>query len=346
MRADKTMPIDNDVLRLALSQLQTRRHRDAAVLLERRRGVYEELPALRALDGALYGTMLKLLQLPKDDDAIEWQLAALRDENLKLQSERTALLIENGYPADYLDEIIQCRDCRDTGYSGSRLCDCLLQLCAAEGKKRVSYLLDLKEQTFERFRLDLYSDTPDDQHPISPKKNASRALSSCRIYAESFTEKSGNLLMSGSPGLGKTFLSAAIAGVVASKGYSVVYDSVPTVIAEMESEKFDRRNKSDGSYRYENCDLLILDDLGAEMQTPFSLSALYVIINGRIIENRATVINTNLTMDELVKRYGPALSSRLRGMYQIILFFGEDIRPLLARENETGKGRRNEDINY
>ena len=46
----------------------------------------------------------------------------------------------------------------------------------------------------------------------------------CRDYAYEFSPRSGNLLLSGDPGLGKTFLSACIARVVSETGHSVVYD--------------------------------------------------------------------------------------------------------------------------
>ena len=76
------------------------------------------------------------------------------------------------------------------------------------------------------------------------------------------------------------------------------------------------------------CDLLILDDLGTEMTTAFVQSALYQIINGRLLERRATILSTNLRLEELGRRYSPQIASRLEGEYQILPFFGEDIRKL------------------
>ena len=78
--------------------------------------------------------------------------------------------------------------------------------------------------------------------------------------------------------------------------------------------------------RCESCDLLILDDLGTEMTTSFVQSALYQMVNGRMIAGRSTIISTNLAPEELGQRYGAAILSRIEGGYEILPFFGEDIR--------------------
>ena len=73
-------------------------------------------------------------------------------------------------------------------------------------------------------------------------------------------------------------------------------------------------------------DLLIIDDLGTELMTSFVHSAMYQIVNTRLITGKKTVISTNLSPDELGRRYGAPVLSRLQGEYQMLLFFGEDIR--------------------
>ena len=97
----------------------------------------------------------------------------------------------------------------------------------------------------------------------------------------------------------------------------------------MEEEKF-RPEDSPGARedveRYMQCDLLIMDDLGSEMVTSFVQSALYQIVNTRLLESKATIINTNLTPQEIAQRYSPQIASRLTGEYQVLVFFGEDIR--------------------
>ena len=140
-----------------------------------------------------------------------------------------------------------------------------------------------------------------------------------------------HLLLYGPPGLGKTFLSACIARVVSEHGFSVVYDTAVNIFAQFETQKFSRdeddtREARDGTRRYLGCDLLILDDLGSEMTTPFVQSALYQLLNTRLTGGNRTIISTNLTPDDIRRRYTPQLASRLEGEYHMLRFFGEDIR--------------------
>ena len=136
-----------------------------------------------------------------------------------------------------------------------------------------------------------------------------------------------NLFLYGNPGLGKTFLSACIARTVSEQGYSVVYDTAGSIFARFEDQKFARDMEArDETRRYLNCDLLIVDDLGCELTTPFVQSALYTLINTRLSANKHTIISSNLTMDEVARRYSPQIASRLEGEYQALHFFGQDIR--------------------
>ena len=82
-----------------------------------------------------------------------------------------------------------------------------------------------------------------------------------------------------------------------------------------------------------NCDLLIVDDLGTEMTTSFVQSALYQIVNGRLMAGKQTIISTNLSPEEIGRRYSEQILSRIEGEYQVLLFFGEDIRRL-TKERE------------
>ena len=159
-----------------------------------------------------------------------------------------------------------------------------------------------------------------------------RNYQECKQYAESFAAPgSGNLLLTGPPGLGKTFLSAAIAREVSGDGWSVVYDTATHIFQRFEDRKFGREEgeEAEGDVtRVLTCDLLILDDLGTEMTTAFVQSALYQIINSRLMERRPTILSTNQKVAELGGRYGAQTASRIEGEYQILTFFGQDIRVL------------------
>ena len=192
-------------------------------------------------------------------------------------------------------------------------------------------MLNLGTQSFETFSLEWYSPHDDRNLGISARENMEWIYQTCRQFAENFEPDSESLLLTGDPGLGKTFLSAAIAREVSSVGWSVVYDTAAHIFDRFEARKFGREDgeaiQSDVS-RVMNCDLLILDDLGTEMTTSYVQSALYSIVNGRLLEHQATILSTNLKIEELARRYSPQIASRIEGEYQILPFFGEDIRKL------------------
>lgn len=192
-------------------------------------------------------------------------------------------------------------------------------------------MLDLGNQSFETFSLAWYSEAGSPELGISPRENMDWIYRTCRRYAAGFGPGSGSLLLTGDPGLGKTFLSAAVAREVSGDGWSVVYDTAVHIFDRFEARKFGREAGEEIEADVErvlDCDLLILDDLGTEMTTPFVQSALYSIVNGRILGRRATILSTNLKLDELARRYTAQTVSRIEGEYQILPFFGEDIRKL------------------
>ena len=324
------MAYDGRLMRRALARFDEDKQRRAENFRARERAVYTKCPRIGEIDRELSHTMAKIIAsgLRRGADprpAIE----ALREENLNLQQEKRLLLTQLGLPADYLEEKPACPRCNDTGFLGSAVCACLRSYYVREQNKELSGLLDLGSQSFETFDFDYYSPLPDSELGISPRANMERVYDVCQDYAHEFSPKSGNLLLSGGTGLGKTFLSASIARVVSAGGHSVVYDTAGHIFSQFEAAKFRRDDGgSEDADRCMKCDLLILDDLGTEMTTAFVQSALYQIVNGRLMEKRATIISTNLAPEEIGSRYGRSVLSRLEGDYEILPFFGEDIRRL------------------
>ena len=292
---------------------------------------YARVPRLREIDRLLRATMAQAAQaaFAQGGDPTEL-LEQARRENLLLQQERAeleALYFEEGY----LDESPICEHCGGSGYVGSAMCECLRELCRQEQKKELTFL-NVGRESFDQFRLDYYPDREDPKFGVNIRTIMEKTYQTCRRYAQSFSERSVNLLFSGDTGLGKTFLSACIARTVADNGYSVMYESAGHLFSKLERAKFygddQARKESD---RYFSCDLLIVDDLGTEMPGQFTTAALYGLINDRILAGKPTIISTNLTIDEVEKRYSRQIASRLRGSYQRVVFVGEDIRVLKNR---------------
>ena len=249
----------------------------------------------------------------------------IRQENLALQQEREALITAHFEPG-YLDETPVCDHCGGTGYVGANMCGCLMELCRQEQRKELTFL-NAGNESFQQFRLEYYPDRIDPQQGVNIRAVMARTFEVCRRYAHEFSQKSGNLLFSGDTGLGKTFLSACIARTVADRGYSVMYESAGHLFSRLERAKFsgDEQARREAE-KYTACDLLIIDDLGTEMGGQFTTSALYGLINDRILSGKATIISTNLNSADLEKRYSPAIASRLRGEFTRLAFLGEDIR--------------------
>lgn len=329
------MSYDPNVLRRAVDRLEGERLARSDRLARLKARAYFEQPRLARLDRELQGTMARLAaQALRRGESSAEAVRAIRDENLDLQREREVLLGAMGLPADALDDKPACAACGDTGWQGAKMCGCLKKLCTEEQIRELSKLLDLGEQSFDAFRLDYYSQTPWPGRGTSPRENMEFVHEVCLSYARKFGKfPIKNLFLSGEPGLGKTFLSACIARTVSEEGHSVVYDTAGNVFAQFEAKKFQRdsadgREARDETRRYLNCDLLILDDLGSELTTQFTQSALYELVNTRLVGGRHTVISSNLSMEEAARRYSPQIASRLEGEYHILHFFGDDIRLL------------------
>ena len=327
------MAYDGRIMQRALARFDEDKQRRGAQLEQRRRTAYARAPRLAEIDTELRGTMSRIISsaLARGTDPLP-AIRVLRDENLQLQRERVQLLASLGYPADWLEEKPACTQCGDTGYVQGGVCPCLRAYYAREQLAELSRLLPLGEDSFETFSFDWYDSTVQPAFGVSPRENMERNFDVCRDYAYQFDRGGGNLLLSGGTGLGKTFLSACIARVVSENGFSVVYDTAASVFSRFEDAKFRRDDGgSEDADRCMKCDLLILDDLGTEMTTAFVQSALYQLLNGRLLAGKSTIISTNLDPDQIGRRYSAQIMSRLEGEFELLPFTGQDIR-LLKRE--------------
>lgn len=332
------MAQDAKIMASALRRFQADREAREREREGRVRAVFRRLPRLEVIERELQSTAARIvLAAFSDEGDPDRAMEELERANLALQRERAELLVGAGYPYDYLDEKPACPACQDSGFlPGGEACRCLLAYYAREQNRRLSRLLDLGSQSFDTFSFDWYSGQVWDQYGRSPLENMEMIREICGNYAHTFGPRSGNMLFTGAPGLGKTFLSACIAREVSDLGFSVVYDTASHVFQRFECEKFGRESEPEESAqadvrRYLQCDLLIMDDLGTEMRTDFVQAAFYRIVNDRLLHRRKTVLSTNLTLEDIARRYGDAVLSRLQGEYQTLVFFGDDIRLLKRR---------------
>ena len=325
------MALDGKLLARAKDVLQEKRRSNEVKLARRQENVYARAPRVPSLDMRIKETMAELLKasLTPDNESL---FEEIRLKNIELQAQRENEIIRAGFPGGYLDDEYSCQKCRDTGYNGSEICSCLAELYSIEQRKSLSSLFRLGDETFDSFDLSYYDDAPAPDTAISPRRAMDIIYETCVEYARKFGSKSMNLFFNGAPGLGKTFLSACIARVVAENGYSVVYDTSSSLFAKFEDVRFQRADDPDEARsevkRRLECDLLILDDLGTELTMAFTVSTLYEIINTRLVNGKKTIVSSNLTISELRQRYSGQIMSRLEGDYQVLTFRGDDIRKL------------------
>ena len=323
------MAYSTDVVRRARERLAQARDDRERENREHLRIAYEQQPRLKEIDRLLRMTMAKAACSVFSGGDAKTLMERAKNENLSLQRERKQI-IETCFEEGFLDETPICPTCSGMGYVGSTMCSCLAELCRQEQKKELTFLSAGRE-SFDQFRLDYYSDKPDPSG-LSPRTIMEKTYRSCRSYAMGFSMKAGNLLFSGNTGLGKTFLSACIARSVADQGFSVVYESAGHLFQTLEKARFESNEENRrAAAKYADCDLLIVDDLGTELPGQFVTAALYSLVNDRLLESRPTIISTNLSSEDLARRYNPQIASRLRGSYKRIAFVGDDIRLLKSK---------------
>ena len=325
------MAYSKDVLRRARQRLQQAKADRESENLQNLQTAYRELPRIKEIDMLLRRSMALAAQavFSQGGDA-KLAMDEVKQANLALQQEREQLVTEH-FGEGFLDESPICSLCGGSGYIGSAMCECLQELCRQEQKKEVALLASNTER-FEKFRLDYYPGQVDSRYGASPRVIMERNLNICRKYAYSFGSGSGNLLFVGGTGLGKTFLSACIAAVVADRGYSVAYESAQHLFSKLEKNRFNPDDQSREQVEaLESCDLLIIDDLGTEMPGNFVTAALYNLLNDRLLAGKSMIISTNLNVEEAARRYSPQIASRLQGSFRALTFVGEDIRVIKNR---------------
>ena len=253
--------------------------------------------------------------------SVKERLEKLKEENLKYQSEFDSILASCGLTREDIKPKFTCPVCEDTGFDKGVMCKCFKELLKREAFEKLNEISPLKVSRFEDFSLDYYRVLPEKQ-----RMQMEKAFEYIKAYAENFNLNSESLLFKGGTGLGKTHLSLAIAGKAIERGYGVVYGSAQSFASMIEKERFIDSETDDTASTLISADLLIIDDLGAEFQSPYVTSVIYNIIDSRVMKSAPTIISTNLSLEELNKKYSERLVSRMLGSYSVINFYGRDIR--------------------
>ena len=299
-------------------------------LEERRKEIYARLPVVRQLEAEIAERSVACAKkLLEGDKSV---LDRLKEDLRDLREQKALIIRAAGYPDDYLELHYRCPDCRDTGLIDGRKCHCFLQ---AQMKllHAQSNLEDvLERENFKALSYEYYDDTEIlPQLGITNAAYMRRVVAGCREFVRDFDKKHDNLLFTGSTGVGKTFLTNCIARELMDDFHSVIYLTASDLFDVFSRNKFDYDNAEDMKDMYRfilDCDLLIIDDLGTELNNSFTSSQLFYCINERMNMSRSTIISTNLTLARLRDSYTDRVTSRIMSGYRIIHLYGGDIRLL------------------
>ncbi len=321
------MAYSKETYKKAEQELAQRRNRALAEREDRHRIAVESVPEILETEERMSAAGLATIKALGMGavDAKEY-IRKLSEINLNAQAQRRMFLKKAGFPEDWLDVHYSCPKCEDKGFVNGIMCDCFKDLLKSLEYEKLCSKLPVGSCRFDNFKLDYYPDGAG----TSPRRRMESVLNYCKTYATDFSRRSPSLLLYGKTGLGKTHLSLAVAGKAVESGYGVIYTSAQNLFNKLEKEKFGR---SDGNTEEAilDCDLLIIDDLGAEFTTQFTVSALYNIINSRELEGKPTIISTNLTPEQLTSTYSERIASRILSNFVMLYFDGSDIRQIKTR---------------
>lgn len=328
------MPIKNHQYNSILREYDARRLKTHRETMARREKLYAEIPRLKELDDAIAHGSVESAKLSLFGDPTA--LLSLRAKNEALSAEKKALIAANGYPEDYLDPHYLCTDCCDTGFIGREKCHCFQQAIVDMLYSQSNVRQAIRRENFDVFSYDYYPDDYIDASvKMTPLENIHRVVTCARQFIADFDRVPGNLLIYGNTGVGKTFLTNCIARELILTGHTVIYLTAFELFEILERWKFSRPDSTQEEEYSEtanqfahirDCDLLIIDDLGTELNNTFITSQLYQCINERLLASRATIISTNLSFEQLKNNYSERIFSRITGSYTFLKIVGEDIR--------------------
>lgn len=306
----------------------------------RKEKYYDLYPKLQELDEEISSLTLKCARLlvkgksldHENDDRLNKKdlIESFKKDHLNAVEKKKKFLLDKKIPLNYKEPLYKCSDCEDTGYiEDGTMCHCYKQ-------KLTTYLYDMSnihknmlEENFENFNIKVFSKEVNEKYGLSPRDNMKRIYNNVKAMCDGIIETNG-IIFSGSTGQGKTYLCNCIAKYMIEKNQVVLYQTSINLVERIRDYKMSMAKDMDigrsNYYQIFDADVLIIDDLGTELNNSFVNSELFNIINERMIAKKLTVISTNLSDEQLKNTYSDRISSRLMYNYDHFLFFGDDLR--------------------
>ncbi len=322
------MALSNEQYDALMRQYNHKQARNNQIVSYRTDEVYSAIPALSQLDEEVSKVSISSITAIFEGQDIAEAAANSKRKLAALKEKRAAMLEAAGFPADYLEPPYDCPDCKDTGFINGKRCHCFKQAAINIVYKQSNISTILSKENFDRFNLNVYDDNYfEGNSDVSARATAQIALERAQNFVQNFKTNGGNLLLLGQTGCGKTFLSNCIAKALLDQGVSVIYFTAFELFKVFEEQTF-KKNSSVEELNNQifDCDLLIIDDLGTEFQNSFTTARLFQCLNERLLQNKSTIISTNLSFEDMRDTYSERITSRVFSYYEAIKLIGEDIR--------------------
>lgn len=315
-----------DLLNEVFQDLQEQQSRNEETERLRRKKIREEFPEI----GALMERREKMIR--ENVRGILQGKAAPEDLPARMEALSGKIrqaLKASGFPEDYLAPVYACPLCRDTGYTGDRVrekCACVNRRYQEKLRRAIGLPEDGRE-TFEGYDENVFSPDKIEGTPYSQREVMNLIRNRCEEWAEAYPVQSPrDMVLSGASGLGKTFLLHAIASRLIRRGYPVLLLSAYKLLEIARKSYFDNDG---GMEELIGAPILMIDDLGSEpLLQNVTIEQLFYLINERQRLNRTTVISTNLTQEDMRKRYTERIASRMTDLRSSLYLTlrGRDIR--------------------
>lgn len=301
------------------------RNEEDKQLKQRKQEIKNLYPEILDLDNDIQKLSLKLTMTILKKDVTEDDINKIKDEITDLRAKKCELLVSHGYDPEYLNMHYKCNKCQDTGYIGTKKCECYKNKLVRLYYKDSELQDILKDNNFANFNLDLFSPSKEIGKKYSPRDNMKNNLDFImKDFIPNFAHGSDNLLFYGTAGSGKTFLSYCIAKELLDRGFLVVYKTSDELIRCLRDIKFN--NNSYLEKLLMDCDLLIIDDLGSEQLNDFVATEFFNFLNKKLLRKKRMIISTNFPPLKIREHYSERISSRLLGNFKLYTFYSDDLR--------------------
>lgn len=297
---------------------------------EREEELYEKYPALEEIDRKIADDSIKagIAAVKGDESALE-ELKRSTEMTLKNRSDFLKNVCR--VPENYLEDVFECKKCKDTGWIGDKHCSCFYKTVIEKFYMTPARLSLLERENFDTFDDSLFPDDMiDAETGMSAYNLMNRAYEAATSFVENFETSYTNLLITGEVGRGKTFLSNCITKALIDRGITVLYLPATELFEMFREASFGDFDKIEEARRrldviYE-AQCLIIDDLGTEMNSQFNSSQLFACLEKRLLARKPVVITTNLSFADIEKRYTPRVESRISHNFDLLVMPGEDKR--------------------